>query len=119
MLGNRIFSILITALLLVVSAAATAWSGCYDDRIGEEYTIKLGHEFCLKNSKWNCKPLCFYYAGMPLPRSYSLGVSKHQGALNLFYHLQDGEDPVFFINDNHFTVLELHPEYIRVRFEGE
>jgi len=109
----------LTCLATALFATTSAQAGCYDDRIGEEYTVELGQEFCLKNSKWNCKPLCFYYAGMPGPASYSLGVSKQQGALNLFYHLQDGEKPMFFINDNHFTVLDLHPEYLKVRYEGE
>lgn len=110
---------LIVLLACCMALPLNALAGCFDDRIGEEYTIKLGHELCLKNSKWNCKPLCFYYAGMPGPKSYSLGVSKHQGALNLFYHIRDGEEPIFFINDNHFIIIELHHEYIKVRYEGE
>lgn len=117
--ANPAFLGLALLVLLQAAMAAPAFSGCYDDRIGDEFTLALGEEFCLKNTKWNCKPLCYYYAGMPAPKAYSLGVSKHQGALNLFYHLQDGEEPIFVINNNHFTVLELHPEYIRVRYQGE
>ncbi len=108
-------SVLVCALL----AAPAAFAGCYDDRVGEEFTLNVGDEFCLKNTKWSCKPLCFYFAGMPDKDAFSLGVARHQGALNLFYPYAGPGKSSFSISGHRFTVLQINPELMQVRYDGE
>ena len=99
---------------------SSALAGCYDEFVGSEHTIKLGDEFCLKNKKWNCKPLCLYYAGIPASGSFSIGVARQQGAMNLFIPFQgEGADTLFSLQEHSFKVMKLLPESVTLQYMGE
>lgn len=108
------------AVLALVAIPLSAWGdGCYDERIGDTFSVDLGGELCMKNTKWNCKPLCFYYAGMTDNDTFSLGVARHQGALNIYHPYNPDEKSIFSVAGNNFEILEITPEKLKVKYLGE
>ena len=112
-------AVLILALCCALPLPLAADEGCYGERTGEEFAINLGEEFCLKNKKWNCKPLCFYFAGVTDDDTFSIGIARAQGGLNLYHPYSPGEKSEFTVSGNIFEIIELTPEVLRVKYLGE
>lgn len=106
---------LLSYVLLCWSMPAAA--GCYDEQLNKEYTLRVGEQVCLKNRKWNCKPVCFYYAGMISDKGFSLLVPRQQGGMNLYYPAAKGE--VITLVNHLFEVVKITPNSGTFRYKGE
>ncbi len=105
-------------LLTLLCWAPLAGAGCYDEQLEQEYTLRVGEQMCLKNRKWNCKPVCFYYAGMISDKAFSLLVPRQQGGMNLFYPATK-KGQVITLVDHFFEVVSITPSQGVFKYKGE
>ncbi len=111
---------LLISLILIAMFCWTlpAVAGCYDEQLDQEYTLRVGEQMCLKNRKWNCKPVCFFYAGMISDKAFSLLVPRQQGGMNLFYPATQKGHRITLV-DHFFEVVNITPSQGVFKYKGE
>ncbi len=113
----RLSLILVSVSFVLLFWSLPALAGCYDEQIGQEYTLRVGEQMCLKNRKWNCKPVCFFYAGMISEKGFSLLVPRQQGGMNLYYPAKKGG--IITLVDQLFEEVEITPDKGIFKYKGE